>query len=226
MLQMTQVFDDATARITSLMGSMDAVLLSLDHDSVVGVYQQGKSFFCCGLVKQAYVQWAASLMVLALAWVALQCALSVLQRLDTLSGRLNGLLAGGSQAHTHAWPRCTATRAAASRSVCGRLVLSPPSCHQTCRVCCCRLMLPLLLLHLPTESCCRFRRYRSGDYGSEPGRRPILGLPPHKPLQATDSAGSETVAVISLGGALMGKPKVEQAGDGGEVSWQQVRGPA
>lgn len=83
---MARVIDDATSRINGLMSSVDAVLLTLDHDHVANVYQQGKSFFCCGLVQQVYVQWAATLMVLALAWAALQCAMVVLVRLDTLSG--------------------------------------------------------------------------------------------------------------------------------------------
>lgn len=77
----------------------------------------------------------------------------------------------------------------------------------------CPVVLLLLLLLLVAESCCRFRRYRGKDYGSsEPGRWPILGLPPHKPLQAFDSATSETVAVISLGGMAPTPQKAEQQG--------------
>lgn len=80
--------NDATSRINALLRSMDAVLLTLDHASVSGVYQQAKSFFCCSLVNQVYTQWAATITVVALAWAAVQCALLVLQRLDTLSGEL------------------------------------------------------------------------------------------------------------------------------------------
>jgi hypothetical protein len=65
---------------------MDSVLLTLDHSSVSNVYSQGKSFFCCSLANQVYKQWVATITVIALAWVAMQCALRVLSKLDTLSG--------------------------------------------------------------------------------------------------------------------------------------------
>lgn len=84
--QVSTVVDDATSRINALLGSMDSVLLILDHSSVSNVYSQGKSFFCCSLANQVYTQWAATITVIALAWVAMQCALRVLSKLDTLSG--------------------------------------------------------------------------------------------------------------------------------------------
>lgn len=88
--QVSNAVNDATSRIEGLLRSMDSVVLTLDHSSVTGVYQQGKSFFCCSLVSQVYTQWAASLTLIALAWVALGCALLVLSRLDTLSGEGHG----------------------------------------------------------------------------------------------------------------------------------------
>jgi hypothetical protein len=87
-VQVSSVVNDATSRIDALLHSMDSVLLTLDHSSVSSVYQQGKSFFCCSLTNQVYIQWAATITVIALAWVAMQCALMVLSKLDTLSGVL------------------------------------------------------------------------------------------------------------------------------------------
>lgn len=84
--QVSSVVDDTTSRISALLGSMDSVLLTLDHASVSGVYNQGKSFFCCTLTQQIYTQWAATITVIALALVALQCAMFVLSNLDSLSG--------------------------------------------------------------------------------------------------------------------------------------------
>lgn len=85
-LQVSSAVDNATARIEQLLRSMDSVVLTLDHSNVAGVYQQGKSFFCCSLVQQAYTQWAATITLVALAWVAMQFALLVLGKLDSLSG--------------------------------------------------------------------------------------------------------------------------------------------
>lgn len=90
----------------------------------------------------------------------------------------------------------------------------------------CVFLLCLCVLHLCVtavmpcaESCCRFRPFRSKDYG---GVAPITSSPSGsksggflspkkhrligetvKPLQSIDSNSSETVAVISLGGAGM-----------------------
>lgn len=85
-LQVSSAVNDATSRIDALLSSMDAVVLTLDHSSVSSVYSQGKSFLCCNLTNQVYTQWAATITVIALAWVAMQCALLVLSKLDTLSG--------------------------------------------------------------------------------------------------------------------------------------------
>lgn len=85
-MQVSEVVNDATSRIDALLRGMDAVMLTLDHSNVAGVYSQGKSFFCCSLANQMYIQWVATITVVALAWVAMQCAAFVLRTLDTLSG--------------------------------------------------------------------------------------------------------------------------------------------
>jgi hypothetical protein len=85
-LQVSEVVSDATSRIDALLQQMDAVMLTLDHSNVAGVYSQGKSFFCCNLANQMYIQWVATITVVALTWVAMQCAAFVLRTLDTLSG--------------------------------------------------------------------------------------------------------------------------------------------
>jgi hypothetical protein len=78
--------DDATSRIDALLRGMDTVMLTLDHSNVAGLYSQGKSFFCCSLANQMYIQWVATITVVALAWAAMQCAALVLRSLDALSG--------------------------------------------------------------------------------------------------------------------------------------------
>lgn len=86
---------------------------------------------------------------------------------------------------------------------CSRLLLAAACC------------LPCPALLVLAERCCRFRPYRSKDYG--PGNGPITSSPrkgdglltPRKgrapaPLAPMDSNSSETVAVISLGGSALG----------------------
>lgn len=80
-------------------------------------------------------------------------------------------------------------------------------------------------MFVPAEKCCRFRRYRSKDYGpTGPSTGPIssprkgaiqLGvLTPRKGgrdvIQPMDSNSSDTVAVISLGGAGLGAASAAQ----------------
>lgn len=85
----------------------------------------------------------------------------------------------------------------------------------------------------PAENCCRFRPYRSRDYGSGSGSHPSSGsmLTPTKgkagsgsrspkKLQPMDSNSSETVAVISLGGSAL------QPGRSAVQMGQIVKAPA
>ncbi|KAF8068235.1 Low molecular mass early light-inducible protein HV90 [Scenedesmus sp. PABB004] len=79
------VLDATTGAVAALLAGVDGVIALLDYPSVSAVIGQVKSWLCCNLGDQLFVQWAAALILLAVAWAAVQCGLVALKALDGLS---------------------------------------------------------------------------------------------------------------------------------------------
>lgn len=82
------VLDDVLAKVSSIMASIDDMITLLEYPSVSAWYYQLKAWICCDLADQLFVQWAACVILLAMALVVLWCAFGVLKNLDGLSGVL------------------------------------------------------------------------------------------------------------------------------------------
>jgi hypothetical protein len=84
----TTILDDVRYKIDDLLASVDGLIGMLDYSSISGVWLQFKGWLCCDLGDQLFVQWAASVILLGMAWVVLACGYLVLKNLDGLSGEL------------------------------------------------------------------------------------------------------------------------------------------
>lgn len=90
--QVTVILDDVRSKITGLMASIDDLIAMADYPSISAVWFQLKGWLCCDLADQLFVQWAACVILLGMAWVVLACGYLVLKNLDGLSGELLRLL--------------------------------------------------------------------------------------------------------------------------------------
>jgi hypothetical protein len=85
----TEILDDVKNKVRDMIGtdgSIDRLIALLDYPSISGVWLQFKGWLCCDLGDQLFVQWAACVILLGMAWVVLACGYLVLKNLDGLSG--------------------------------------------------------------------------------------------------------------------------------------------
>jgi hypothetical protein len=84
--QVQVILDDVQNKISGLFDSIDGLIGMMDYPSISGVWLQFKGWLCCDLGDQLFVQWAACVILLGMAWVVLACGYLVLKNLDGLSG--------------------------------------------------------------------------------------------------------------------------------------------